>query len=269
MFRIQLLLSVVGYVGITSALYGAPPLPGDDSRGAPPDIVAQILAHLIREGIPREYERTKDWGRTRQITTGLRSSGNFFDFDIHRRKRQVNHGVWKHFRLVLVEPDKNLVVRVENLRTTEPGHMALTVTVAAKLQGWARAKVYESGIHLGAVEAEGDASIRLGIDTQITMETVRSQSLFPGLAIRPAVTNARLEFDDFRLARISDLKGPLVHELGEGLRQLLEDELGGPKLVTALNRSLEKHPHHLEFTGQTLWEHFLPKQRAADQPVSR
>lgn len=267
MFRFPLLSVVMAWLAGAPTLGGSPPVHADDTPGATPDAVSQLVAHLIAEGIPREFERTKDWGRTRQITTGLRSSGNFFDFDIHRRKRQVNHGVWRHYRLKLVEPEKNLVVRVEHLRMTEPGRIALTVFASAKLHGWARAKVYESGIHLGAVEAEGDASVRLWIETEIAVETIRSKSLIPGLAIRPVVTNARLEFDDFRLSRISDVQGPLVRELGQGLHRLLEDELTGPKLVAALNRSLEKHRQRLEFNSNVLFEQFAPKkQTEADSP---
>src|SRR5262245_36286492 len=78
----------------------------------PPEKIAEIVAEVVAEAIPREYDRTKDWGRTRKITTGVRSSGNFFDFDIHRKKSDVNHGVWKHYRVVLVEPEKNLQVRI-------------------------------------------------------------------------------------------------------------------------------------------------------------
>jgi hypothetical protein len=217
-----------------------------------PEVVSQIVARLIAEAIPREYERSKDWGRTRHITTGVRSSGNFFDFDIHRRKSPVNHGVWKKYRVTLVEPEKNLVVRIENLRTIAPGRVAYTLLVTAKLHGWARAKVYDRGIHLIAVEAEGSSTVRLALDTEIAIESVAKKSYLPGIAIRPVVTAAKLHLDDFRLTRISDLRGGLAHEIGDALKHVIEDELSGPKLVAKINRSIEKRRDRLEFTADML-----------------
>ncbi|MEX0611457.1 MAG: hypothetical protein WD738_17275 [Pirellulales bacterium] len=228
----------------------------DGSNAA--EIVSQIAARLIADAIPHEYERSKDWGRTKHITTGLRSSGNFFDFDIHRRKSAVNHGVWKKYRVTLVEPDKNLVVRIENLRSTAPGRVALTLFVTAKLHGWARAKVYDRGIHVIALEAEGNTTVRLWLDTEIAVEPVPTKSFVPGIAIRPIITTARLKLDNFRLTRVSDLRGSLAHELGDGLRHLIQDELSAPKLVAKLNRSIEKRRDRLEFTPDMLLSKSMP-----------
>jgi hypothetical protein len=219
--------------------------------GVSPDATAQIVSRLVAEAIPREYERTKDWGRTKRITTGIRSSGNFFDFDIHRRKTEVNHGIWKHYRATLVEPEKNLLVRMDNLRSLEAGRIALTLFVTTRLHGWGRAKVYDRGIHFVSLEAEADAKVRLWLDVEIALETAPA-SFLSGIAVRPQVTSARMTLDEFRLTRISDLSGPLVHELGDGLRHLIEDELNGPRLAAKLNRSIEKRRDRLVFTPDTL-----------------
>ena len=248
----QLACIAFALVAGSAALPESPPAPAATDSVASADVISQIAARLIAEAIPREYERSKDWGRTKRITTGLRSSGNFFDFDIHRRKSEVNHGVWKKYRMTLVEPDKNLVVRITNLRSIEPGHIGLTLSVTTKLHGWARAKVYDRGIHIIALEAEADTSVHLSIDAEIWLESVPTTSYLPGIAVRPLVTDARLKLDNFRLRRISDLRGSLAKELGDGLRHLIEDELAGPKLVTKLNRSIDKRRDRLKFTPDML-----------------
>jgi hypothetical protein len=245
----QLVCIAFPLVACAAALPESPPVP---AGGASADVVSQIASRLIAEAIPREYERTKDWGRTKRITTGLRSSGNFFDFDIHRRKSEVNHGVWKKYRVTLVEPDKNLVVSVTNLRTIETGHIGLTLSVTAKLHGWARAKVYDRGIHIIALEAEADTSVHLSIDAEIWLETLPTTSFLPSIGIRLLVTDARLKLDNFRLKRISDLRGSLARELGDGLRHLIEDELAGAKLVTKLNRSIDKRRDRFKLTPEML-----------------
>jgi hypothetical protein len=235
--------------------------------GMAPELVAQIAAKIIAAEIPREYERSKDWGHTKEVTTGLRSSGNFFKFDIHRQKSEVNHGVWKKYRLTLVDPDKNLDVHIDNLRTLETGRFALTLNIAAKVHGWARAKVYDRGVHLIALEAEGDTRIRLSLDAEIGIESVKTDSFLPGLAIDPIVTDARLKFDDFRLTRISDVRGTLAHELGIVLREAVEDELKGRKLADKINHSIDKRRDRLRLTPEMLLGKLAPpKQKAGDSP---
>ncbi|MEX2317969.1 MAG: hypothetical protein WD669_12500, partial [Pirellulales bacterium] len=192
-----------------ATLSESPPSPTTNSSNLATEAISKFAASMIADAIPREYARTKDWGRTRQITTGLRSSGNFFDFDIHRKKRAVNDGVWKSYRVNLIEPEKNLDVRIENLEQVAADRIALTLFVTAKLHGWARAKVYESGVHIIALETEGDTTVRLWLETQIAIEPIASKSLLPGIAIRPRVVSTRLKLDDFHLTRISNMKGPL------------------------------------------------------------
>jgi hypothetical protein len=248
----QLSLIALALAAGASALPEPLPAPAAMDPGYPTEVISTIAARLIADAIPREYERSKDWGRTKRITTGLRSSGNFFDFDIHRRKTEVNHGVWKKYRITLIEPEKNLDVKITNLRSIGANRFALTLSVTAKLHGWARAKVYDRGIHIIALEGVADTTVRLSLDAEIALETVPTQMYVPGIAVRPVVTDARLKLDDFRLKRISDLRGSLAHELGDGLRHLIEDELAGPKLVAKLNRSIEKRRERLMLTPDKL-----------------
>ena len=251
----QLALIAVLLLAATEALTQSAPAPAVATPNPSAEFISQIAARIIADALPREYERSIDWGRTKRITTGLRSSGNFFEFDIHRRKTEVNHGVWTKYRVTLVEPDKNLVVQIRNLRSIGPGRFGLTFFVSAKLHGWARAKVYDRGIHIIALEAAADTRVHLSLDGEVSLESVRTASFLPGIAIRPHITDARLKLDDFRLKRISDLRGSLARELGDGLRHLIEDELTGPKLVEKLNRSIDKRRDRLKFTPEMLLGH--------------
>ena len=94
--------------------------------------------------------------------------------------------------------------------------------------------------------------MRLRPDAEIAIGPAPADWKKPGLAIRPVVTAARLALDDFRLTRISDVKGPLIEELGDGIRHLVEDELDGPNLVARINRSIEKRRDKLVITPDKL-----------------
>ena len=64
------------------------------------------------------------------------------------------------------------------------------------------------------------------------------------------MTGASLELTDFRLQRISDLHGPLVHELGKAVREVLERTLADrrPQLVEKINRQIAKRPRALRIS---------------------
>src|SRR5690242_18249708 len=101
--------------------------------------LADTLSRLLRDAIPTEYEKQQDWGATKQLTVGIRPAGKLSDLYLKKHKKTVNHGVWKHYKLRLVEPDKNLVVHVTDLHPIESGRMGFTVHLDAKLDAWARA----------------------------------------------------------------------------------------------------------------------------------
>src|SRR4051812_6798069 len=260
----QTTLRVVAFLFVVAAVAKAMAGPSLASlTGITPEVVAQLVTPLIAEAVPREFEGKKDWGKTKKVTTGLRSEGNFFKFDIHSKKTEVNDGIWKKYRVTLIEPEKNLEIRIDNLRTLESGKYALTLFVAAKVHGWARAVVYEHGVHVISLDAEGDTAIKLWVDAEVGVETVQSSTFIPGVELRPVVTDARLKFDDFKLTRISDVRGAVAKELGELLRKELQKQLSGPKLVDRLNHSLQKHPERLRLSPDMLLGKASPKKKAS------
>ncbi|MEM8947498.1 MAG: hypothetical protein AAGD11_20155 [Planctomycetota bacterium] len=206
------------------------------------------VARIIKDAIPREYEKRKDWGNTKQVTVGLRTDG----LRINRRKKSVNHGVWKRYRVHLIDPDDQLAVQIENVGPSKDGSLAFTLRVQAHFDLWARAKVYQYGVHLIALEAVADATVDLQVDCEVGVR-LQTQTGTPGVAIQPTVTNANLDIVDFQLRRVSNARGPIVRELGEELPRLLEDKLQGPKFVAKLNRAIKKKSDHLEIGVQALW----------------
>ncbi len=205
--------------------------------------LAWTFARLIEDAIPAHYDKQKDWGKTKNITVGIRNEG----IKLKRRKKPVNHGVWKHYQVWLVDPEENLSVRIDELRTLDGGRVGFTLVLSAKLDLWARAKVYQYGVHLIALEVEGHTGFDLALDCEVGVH-LKSRGDKSGVAVEPRVADARLTFRDFRLDRVSNAKGPLVRELGEEVQDLVERELQGPKLTAKLNRAIEKKQNRLEFS---------------------
>lgn len=203
--------------------------------------LANTFASLIEQAVPLDYEKRKDWGRTKNITVGVRNDG----WKLYRRKKAVNHGVWKHYRVRLLDPEKSLNVQIENLRAIDGGRVGFTLILSARLDTWARAKVYQYGIHLIALEFVGDADFRLALDCEVGVK-LHTKADAPGVAIDPKVVDARLTLSNLNVRRISNADGPIVRELSSGLRRVIEHELKGPKLVAKLNRAIDKRRDRLE-----------------------
>jgi hypothetical protein len=213
--------------------------------------LASTLSQLIREAIPLSYDKQKDWGAAREITVGYRVDGKPFHYHVHRRKKAVEHGVWKHYKLRVVEPDKNLRVRLRDLRPVAPGRMAFTLELESKLDAWARAKIYQYGVHIIALEVEGDLQMRIQIEGEIALQATAANGA-AAIAAHPVVTHAKLSLDELRIRRISDARGPIVRELSDGIRSIVEDELNGPHLTAKLNRAIEKKRDRLVFAPASL-----------------
>ncbi len=211
----------------------------DAARGT----LAWTFARLIEDAIPAYYDKQKDWGKTKNITVGLDADHG----KLRRRKKPVNHGVWKHYQAWLVDPDQNLSVSIDNLRTLDGGRVGFTLVLSAKLDLWARAKIYQYGVHLLALEAEGQTAFDLALDCEVGVQLKNTDGK-SRVAIDPRVADARLALRDFRLDRVSDAKGPLVRELGEEVKKLIEAELQGPTLTAKLNRAIDKKRGRLEFS---------------------
>lgn len=209
--------------------------------------LAASISQLLEEAVPVNYDKRKDWGAQTEMVVGLRTEGGGLHTTFHRRKKQVDHGVWKHYRVRVIEPEQNLSVQLTRLQPIAPGRVGFTLRIDAKLDAWARAKVYQYGVHLIALEVEGDTRMILDLSGEIGLQVTAVDGA-PGMSVDPRVTDARLQLDDFHIRRVSEARGPLVKELSGSVRRVIEEEANGPQLVEKLNRAIDKKRDRLVFS---------------------
>ncbi len=215
---------------LASFAYAAPPMP--------PEQLGALLADVIRDAIPPQYEKKQNWDHTKRITSGLEVHGNLFEPRFERRHKEVRHGQWKHYRIDLVDPPRNLQVRVTNLQSLTAGRAAFTLDVASPISGWAQVRNFNRGVHLGTITIEGTSHVRLQISGEVGLGLAPPPAV--GLAVDPVITGAHLELAEFDLNRFGELHGDASHELGRGLVKLAEHELDGATLTAKLNRAIAK-----------------------------
>lgn len=209
--------------------------------------LAASLSQLLEEAIPINYDKRKDWDAQTEIVVGLRTEGSGFHTKVHRKKKMVDHGVWKHYRFRVIDPEQNLSVQLTRLQPIAPGRVGFTLRIDAKLDAWARAKVYQYGVHVIALEVEGDTRMILDLSGEIGLQVTAVDGA-PGMSVDPRVTDARLQLEDFHIRRVSQARGPIVKELSGSVRRVIEEEANGPQLVEKLNRAIDKKRDRLVFS---------------------
>lgn len=224
----------------------APPPPS--SRG-----VHRLLTEIARNTIPVDYVNDKDWGAQKEVTRGLRIRREGLRLTTSRRRKLVNHGNWKRYHLRLVEPNKNLKLRVENY-TELPNHrVQMDLVIDAKLDVDGRLSKWERGLQLFSVSAaaRSDVQLRIRCDVGLVLDATEFP---PAVVLDPKVTDANLLLRDFRLRQLSNLRGTTAYKLSSSVREIVEDviERKRAKLVEKLNAKIDRSRDRLRLSFQEI-----------------
>ena len=208
-----------------------------------------LIRSLVLATLPRDYENTKHWGETKPRWDGLHVSFDGLRIKTKRRWKDVNHGTWTRYKATLIDPEHQLVIQSDHLRQTAEQHVAFDVTVDAKLALSGRLSEWQLGVQLYSFSAEADATVRLSMtcEAKLAFDTAKFP---PDVLFVPRVTAAQLDLREFNLHRISEADGPLVRSLGDGLQDILQDEIHErrSKLIEKINRTLEKQSGKLRLS---------------------
>jgi hypothetical protein len=217
-----------------------------------------MITEIVLENLPENYEDKKHWGKQKEIWTGVRLSGKPFELKMNSRKKLVNHGTWTMYRIALVKPKHWFRTRVANVRGAGAGRIGFDVIVLARVHGFARLSQWETGVQLISVSADAEADVKLRLRCQVGFD-FQLVDYLPAVSVDPEVTRADLRLIRFRVRRISQIRGALAHELGKGLRDLLERKIETKryKMVEKINRQIDKKRDRLQFSlaeiGRRAW----------------
>jgi hypothetical protein len=215
---------------------------------------------LVREHIPHEYEKRKNWGHTDQRFDGLSVRLDDGQIKTHRKFKAVNDGAWTMYRAELTDPDEQFHIDIGQMEELSGGRIALPVTVVAQMRVMGRRSLWQKGVQVFSISAEADTRVRLAANLEIGTR-LDPTTFPPAMRFSPRVAEARLAILDFRLRRVSKFDGPVVRSLSDSVRELLEEKLAedNAKLVGKLNKQLAKQDDKFAIS----FEKFLPARAAA------
>jgi hypothetical protein len=212
----------------------------NSSTAAGQSVLAELIEQIVLDQLKTEYIDDDDWGKTRRVTVGYQVKGKPFEWDLKRRTKEVNDGLWEKYKVRLVNPNEHLHVQLSRLEI-QGGRMAFGLSLTAKLACDARVERWRQGIKMLNAHVEAEGTVEIQLAGEVGIKLVSGETL-PAVAIEPAISDVDLKLRKFNLKRISKLEGKAAHELGDGLKDTIQRELNRrePKIVTKLNKSIEK-----------------------------
>lgn len=214
-------------------------------------VLTNFIEQIVRDQLKTEYVDDDDWGKTRRVTVGYRVAGKPFEWDLKKRTKEVNDGLWEKYKVRLIDPNENLHIRLSKLEMAG-GRLVFELSLSARLSGDARLERWRQGVKMlnAHVEAEGTLEVRLA--GEIGIKLVKGESTLPAVAIEPVLSDVDIKLQKFDLKRISKLDGKAAHELGDSLKDTIQKELNRrePKIVAKLNKSINKRKDKLTLSPE-------------------
>jgi hypothetical protein len=223
---------------------------------AEPDSLQQLeqfVTSIAHSHIPHTYEDLDDWGKQSERWDGLKVHLDGLRVKTKRRKKLVNHGTWKQYRVEMSGPKKDFQINLNNLHKSERGRTAFDIQITAPLRVHGRIAKWVKGVQLFSVSADGIAKVQLNARIEVGLSVVVTE-FPPTVEILPKVLSADVVLIDFQLYRISDVGGEIAQQIGRGAESIIEKRLAKerPKLATKLNAALKKKQDKLRISSKEL-----------------
>lgn len=209
-----------------------------------------VLEALIRTHLPHEYESRKEWGKTKEVWSGVKVSLDGLRIDSERKRKRVNHGQWNRYRIELARPGERLALSVGDVRESDEHRLQFELSALAPLKVFTQVQQWERGVKLASVSSEAGAIVRFYGRFELGLEFDASK-LPPDVILKPVVKEARVELVDLKLRRVSQFEGPFVRLAGDGLEQVVERRLAetNERLPERLNRQIAKKQDKLRLSA--------------------
>ena len=219
----------------------------------------QYITQLVVEHIPHEYDNAKKWQGTKKVVSGLDWEVNGAKVETRRQWKEVNHGTWSRYHVKLIDPERELNVRLENLRDAGNNIAAMDLIAVARVECTGRMARWQRGVQLISLDAEATAKVRLAAHLEVKMG-FDPRTLPPDILLSPVVTTADLQLLEFELHRVSKADGVIVKQFGEAVEEELQAYLAEnrEKLAEKMNAQIEKRKDKLriplsKLTASSTW----------------
>ncbi len=206
---------------------------------------------VVLKNLPPTYEDKRKWGKQKEVFDGLDFEREGLRIETRRRYKMVDHGSWSRYFIEFIDPEKQLSIRVFDLVELRPGVIQFRTSVEAPVKVFGQMTRYQWDVKTFSVSATANARVRLDLTSELEVQW-NPVALPPSITLRPKATEAKVALVEFKVVRISHMKGPVAKLLGASLRELLEHKLSeyDEKLVEKINKQLDKQKDHFHLSAE-------------------
>jgi len=215
--------------------------PAPSPSPLPSPELGEMVKQIIIENVPLVIDEKKGWGDQAHIFDGFKMSGKGLKVRMEPRKKLVNHGLWKHYRVNVVDPSRDLVIRFPRMEYQKGQGIAFTVEVLVHAHGYFNMQQHSNGIQVFSAATDAEMDLRIVLEGTIGVR-LEPTEWFPDLFLQPRVQRVTLQLPNIDVERFGKMKGKLVHETGDSFRRLLEDKLNDQeeKIPEKINKQIAK-----------------------------
>jgi hypothetical protein len=227
----------------TEAAYQRP----NHQRRDLPEEGQQFIRSVALILLPQKFDDEDGWGDEKRIQSGLNVDFDGGKLKTSRRWNMLNHGTWLRGSGELVDPVNTFTLRAIQLPDPDEGTQRYEIHTSAKLQVNGRQQQWNYGVMLWSISADAVVDLSLHAVLDVKSEVVTTDK---GARLRfvPSVTQATAKMENFRLQRISHLKGTVVQAHGEVIEELIQMRLRreNKDLPARVNKAIQKKADRLE-----------------------
>lgn len=252
-----LVVWIIAGTGLLNAEETVPASHATDTASADGGSIEQLeqfVTALALAYIPHTYEDLGDWGKQSQRWDGLKVRLDGLRIKTKRRKKTVNHGTWKKYKVSLYEPQKKAFqIDLANLSRSEQGTVSFDIQITAPLHVHGRISKWIKGVQLFSISADAIAKVRLTARVEVEPFLIVAE-FPPAFGISPHVEKADVTLIDFQMYRVSEVGGEIAQQIGRGAESIIRKRLDKqrPKLADKLNKALKKKQDKLRISPQEL-----------------
>jgi hypothetical protein len=207
---------------LVSQAAGDPPA----KRDADYSELSKIIQKAVVSRLPKKFEDDSTWGQTIPIPDNLRRPRlrrtvvKVGDHD------ELPQGNWRKVRAWLPDPNKDLVVKVRDLKKVDADTYRLVVDADVKLRTETDMQQWRKGLLLLDTTVKADAAVRLALEFDVKVKLV--EPLPPKFKIEPKVTGLKMDLQDFDLKSVTlnrtgvELEGEAAQKAGESIKGALQ-----------------------------------------------
>jgi hypothetical protein len=203
-------------------LAGAGDLPKKDQYAD----ISRLLHQVVVKQVPHEFEQKFDWGKTAPLPPKLiapRLPRKMIKVGDHM---EAANGAWKRIHVKLADANKDLKIKVKDLKKLEKGAYRVVIDSEALLRCDGEWNQWKNGVLLLRVDGQADAVIASSMVCDVDV-ALNVQKFPPELKVEPKILDLTLDLKEFNLNRLGGtLQGETFRQLGNDvMRDLLRELL--------------------------------------------